>query len=225
MATLDQAGEGEFSFELPFVTVCDEREVFRYGLRQILSRISFVAEVATFRTLGEAVAALSGSSLPSVLLASGAEVGRELGEGVWPAGEAVSVLVVLPDSDFETLRHAATLPASGYLLEATLSTSLLRSALEDVLMGECPMPAVMARLLLRQGRDEKDDPVRLTETQVALLTLMASGATNRVIAEQLGISVHTVKRQVAKLLLAMGCANRTEATTKAMRAGLIGRTA
>jgi hypothetical protein len=50
---------------------------------------------------------------------------------------------------------------------------------------------------------------------------LADGATNRIIADELGLSVHGVKHHVANLLKQLNCANRTEAASTAMRRGLV----
>ena len=47
------------------------------------------------------------------------------------------------------------------------------------------------------------------------------GATNKTIADELGISIHGVKHHVASLLKQLNCANRTEAASTAMRRGLV----
>ena len=54
-----------------------------------------------------------------------------------------------------------------------------------------------------------------------MLQLVVDGATNKIIAEELGISVHGVKHHVANLLKQLGCANRTEVASTAMRRGLV----
>ena len=55
----------------------------------------------------------------------------------------------------------------------------------------------------------------------AVLQLIADGATNKTIADKLGISVHGVKHHVANLLKQLGCSNRTEVASTAMRQGLV----
>jgi two-component system nitrate/nitrite response regulator NarL len=61
----------------------------------------------------------------------------------------------------------------------------------------------------------------LNDVQMRILELLVAGATNRAIAEHLGLSIHTVKRQVTKLLDVLNCENRTLAAMKAVRSGLI----
>lgn len=64
-----------------------------------------------------------------------------------------------------------------------------------------------------------DEP--LTPRELEVLTLMADGCANKVIAEKLGIGVQTVKFHVASIIGKMGAVNRTDAVQRALRRGLI----
>ena len=57
-----------------------------------------------------------------------------------------------------------------------------------------------------------------------MLEAVASGATNREIAERLFLSPHTVKEHTSSLYRKLGARNRAEAVQKAQRIGLIGST-
>ena len=61
----------------------------------------------------------------------------------------------------------------------------------------------------------------LTDREREVLDLVASGATNREIAERLFLSPHTVKEHTSSLYRKLGVRNRAEAVQKAQRLGLI----
>jgi DNA-binding NarL/FixJ family response regulator len=61
---------------------------------------------------------------------------------------------------------------------------------------------------------------KLTPRQWDVLRGVAAGAENRAIAQQLGVSLRTVKGYITDLLVAFGAANRTELALVAQRAGL-----
>ena len=126
------------------------------------------------------------------------------------------------DSEAANLAVAAGLPVDGYFLEEDLSVPMLRSLLARLDDREFPMPATMAEFLLGQVHGYPSPlPVRLSSREQAVLQLIVDGATNKSIADKLGISVHGVKRHVANLLKQLGCANRTEVASTAMRRGLV----
>ena len=61
----------------------------------------------------------------------------------------------------------------------------------------------------------------LSEREREVLDLIASGATNREIAERLFLSPHTIKEHTSSLYRKLGVRNRAEAVQKAQRLGLI----
>jgi DNA-binding NarL/FixJ family response regulator len=61
----------------------------------------------------------------------------------------------------------------------------------------------------------------LTPRELETLALLADGASNKVIARELHISVHTAKFHVAAVLAKLGARNRADAVAIAMRQGLV----
>jgi DNA-binding CsgD family transcriptional regulator len=84
--------------------------------------------------------------------------------------------------------------------------------------GEAATVALVARDAERAG--EPDD-IELTPRERDVLVLMAEGASNKAIARQLGISVHTAKFHVGSLLDKLDATGRTDAVTHAARRGVI----
>lgn len=71
-----------------------------------------------------------------------------------------------------------------------------------------------------QARTEPAE-IELTPRELNVLTLMAEGASNKAIAKQLGISVHTAKFHVGSILDKLDATGRTDAVTHAARRGVI----
>jgi DNA-binding CsgD family transcriptional regulator len=82
--------------------------------------------------------------------------------------------------------------------------------------GEQPTATVVAR----DPRVMPDD-IALTQRELDVLALMAEGASNKMIARRLGISVHTVKFHVGSLLDKLDATGRTDAVAHAARRGVI----
>ena len=85
-----------------------------------------------------------------------------------------------------------------------------------------PGEAAAVTLVSREAQSllEPDD-IELTPRERDVLVLMAEGASNKVIARQLGISVHTAKFHVGSLLDKLDATGRTDAVAHAARRGVI----
>jgi DNA-binding CsgD family transcriptional regulator len=83
-----------------------------------------------------------------------------------------------------------------------------------------PGELAAATVVARDPRIMPDDIV-LTQRELDVLALMAEGASNKMIARQLGISVHTVKFHVGSLLDKLDATGRTDAVAHAARRGVI----
>ena len=66
-----------------------------------------------------------------------------------------------------------------------------------------------------------DSDAGLTPREIEVLALLAEGASNKLIARRLGISVHTAKFHVGSLLDKLDATGRTDAIAHAVRLGVI----
>ena len=73
--------------------------------------------------------------------------------------------------------------------------------------------------IVRQAKPESD--LGLTPREKDVLVLLAEGASNKAIARQLGISVHTAKFHVGSLLEKFDATGRTDVVAHAARLGVI----
>ena len=205
------------------MVVCDDREVMRLGLIEMLQAMHWASDLKGFSSLDLAWAHLADSSAPNAIaILGGTSAAKELEAAGRPKTPATQIVLMLRDSQAAHLAVAAGLPVDGYFLEEDLSVSMLRSLLARLEEREFPMPAPMAEFLLGQLRGSTSPiTVKLTNREQAVLQLIVAGATNKTIADELGITVHGVKHHVGNLLKQLGCANRTEVASTAMRRGLV----
>jgi DNA-binding CsgD family transcriptional regulator len=77
--------------------------------------------------------------------------------------------------------------------------------------------------IVPRGHPERVDPsdIDLTPRELDVLALMAEGASNKLIAKRLGISVHTAKFHVGSILDKLDATGRTDAVAHAARRGVI----
>jgi DNA-binding CsgD family transcriptional regulator len=85
-----------------------------------------------------------------------------------------------------------------------------------------PGEAAAVALVSREAQSLlQPDDIELTPRERDVLVLMAEGASNKAIARQLGISVHTAKFHVGSLLDKLDATGRTDAVAHAARRGVI----
>jgi len=80
-------------------------------------------------------------------------------------------------------------------------------------------PADIALVAATPSGPDREAP--LTPRELEVLTLLAEGASNKAIARQLGISVHTAKFHVGQVLDKLDATGRTSAVAHAARMGVI----
>ncbi|WP_027577991.1 LuxR C-terminal-related transcriptional regulator [Bradyrhizobium sp. Ai1a-2] len=84
-----------------------------------------------------------------------------------------------------------------------------------------PGEAASIALVSREQPASERSEIELTPRERDVLALMAEGASNKTIARQLGISVHTAKFHVSSLLDKLDATGRTDAVAHAARRGVI----
>lgn len=114
--------------------------------------------------------------------------------------------------------------AAGYMLKSARGQDLVE-AVRTVYVGESVLhPSIIAKILKYrvQGQDP-DGELRpahtLSEREVDVLKLAAKGMSNKEIAENLCLSVRTVKAHLSNIFNRMDVASRTEAIVKGVREG------
>jgi LuxR family maltose regulon positive regulatory protein len=147
-------------------------------------------------------------------------------------------------SALAALAEALTLAApEGYLRVFIDEGSPMAALLRQLLAGrrqEHPAAAAVPREYLArlvEAFEQAGLPVRLpvrsggvvvaelveplTERELEVLQLLAAGASNRAIAEELVVTLDTVKRHVSHLFTKLEVANRTQAVARAREVGLL----
>jgi two-component system, NarL family, response regulator LiaR len=208
------------------VLIADDHAVVRQGLKTFLELqedIEVVEDVAD----GEAAVAAVEREAPDVVLmdlvmpgVDGVEAIRRIREGRPQA----RVLVLSSFLDDERLFPAVRAGAAGYLLKDVEPRELVK-AIRTVHGGEALLhPAVAARLMdeyAAGGPPPEPSSDGLTDREREVLTLIARGMPNKLIARELSISEKTVKAHVSSILGKLGVSDRTQAALYAVRSGLV----
>ena len=135
-----------------------------------------------------------------------------------------SIVLTTYDDD-DAIYEAIRAGARGYLLKDVRPKDLVRAIRRVHAGGSLLQPVVVERLLDRLGPEDshhKAEPVEaLTPRELEVLQIMARGARNRDIAEELVISERTVKIHVAHIIAKLNVTNRTAAVVRAIDLNLI----
>ena len=137
----------------------------------------------------------------------------------------IRVVILSAYDDAHTIGRAMKCGAAGFVSK-TYSSERLLSALRDVLDGQVvtpeALPPTSAAISPRAAMGGMAEPSEfgLTERQAEVLSLMASGKSNRDIAALLGLSEGTVKIHLTAIFKALGVTSRTQAIVAASNNGI-----
>ncbi len=135
-----------------------------------------------------------------------------------PDVEVVALTSVLEDRLVIDVVEAG---ASGYLLKETRPDELFE-AVRAAARGEVRLDPRAQQRLVREVRAPEAREA-LTDRELEVLKLIAVGASNKGVAQKLGISEATVKSHVSSLLSKLGLKSRTQAALHAIREGWVVR--
>ena len=132
-------------------------------------------------------------------------------------------IVMLTSSDEdEDVFEALKAGAGGYLLKERLIdvADAVRVVARD--LGLLVSPAIASKLLteFREGPRRPAGPV-LTDRELEVLRMVSRGCANQEIADELVLSLHTVKRHVANIMAKLHQRSRLEAVMFAIRSGVL----
>ena len=201
------------------VLIADDHEVVREGLVAMIDRQADMRVVAQAAD-GIAAVRLWGEQRPDVALLDLRMPGLD---GVGVIGRvreldpAARILILTTYDGDEDIYRGMRAGAKAYLLKDAPREQLL-DCIRAVHAGDTYVRPDVAAKLAAQASGE-----RLTDRELEILTLMAVGDTNKVIARKLDIGEGTVKTHVKSVLSKLGANSRTEAAAVAARRGLIER--
>lgn len=212
------------------VLVADDQEIVRTGLAMILKAQPSIEVVAEAINGREAVA-MARELRPDVCLLDirmpeldGLEATRQLaGPGVV---DPLAVVVITTFDLDEYVFGALKAGARGFLLKDA-GPDLLRQAVEAAAAGDALIaPSITARLLATFATGQRDAVPRqplspLTMREEEILLVVARGLTNAEVAQELHVSLSTVKTHVTSLMNKLGSRNRVELAVWAYETGRV----
>jgi DNA-binding NarL/FixJ family response regulator len=209
----------------------DDQSLFREALRTLLglqADFDIVAEAEN----GERALELAKKYKPDVALMDlrmpvmgGVEATRRMAQ----ASPGTRVVVLTTFDEDEEIFEAMRAGALGYLLKACSAEKLCESVRAAAKGATVLEPAVAAKMMAELNRLSSQagktvtqslaDP--LSDRELAVLRLLASGRSNKEIGSELNITEGTVKNHMTNVLGKLGVLDRTQAALRARELGLI----
>jgi DNA-binding NarL/FixJ family response regulator len=210
------------------VIVADDHRLFRQGLVSLMKTRQDLVEVIGEASSGREAVSLARQLQPDVVLM---DILMPDGDGL-SAAQAIRLekpeisVIMLTSSELEEhLLEAVRLGASGYLLK-DLDACELFDLLDGVSRGEAALTRAMAARLLKGMSDRSQEyeacQETLSEREIEVLRLVAQGYSNPQIADELFISINTVKSHIKNILTKLNLDNRTQVATFAVQHGFMG---
>ena len=196
----------------------EPNRLFRQGLKHLLAGTRFEVG-AEFNTVELALEAEEITET-SDLVISGQAVTDEADLRALREAFPTARIVVLADGlSVEALRAAMGGGADGFLSKSVSPEALIQS-LQLVMLGEKVFPTNLASMLLDMTAVSPQHSVRgLSPREQEILQALVTGASNKLIANRLGIMEATVKVHLKTLLRKIDVNNRTQAAIWAMNNG------
>lgn len=208
------------------VMIVDDHDMVRLGLRTYLSMepgMRIIAEAANGQDALARLEAGLEDGLPDIILMDlimpemdGVETTKVVSR-LYPK---VKVIVLTSFMEEEKVVQAIEAGAISYVLK-TVSSEELVYAIQGAFRGMPVMNTEVSQALTRglRQRTSQNDDGGLTLREKEVLLLIADGKSNKEIAEELHISIKTVKTHVSNLLMKCELEDRTQLAIYAHRKG------
>ena len=218
------------------VLLVDDQVLYREALRGLIDRWEEFDVIAEASDGAEAIE-LAFSTDPDLILM---DIRMPEMDGVSAARAILArkpdipIVMLTVESEKSLVFDAIQAGARGYLLKDTPARKL-RDRLRMVIQGEATLSETVtgavidefSKMRLDAGR-QSDAMSReyipradsLTGRDKEILSLLAQGKSNEDIAEELFLSLGTVKKRISQIMLQLGLENRVQVAVYAVRAGL-----
>ncbi len=210
------------------ILIADDHAPFRMGLRALLESAQDIAVIGEAES-GTQVVAQAARLQPDVVLMdiqmpelNGVEATRQ----ILHTSPHIAILVLTMFEDDDFVFAALKAGARGYLLKGTTKADLLR-AVHSISNGEAIFGAIIARRLMNYFAQVPKPAVtptfafpELTERERQILDLIAGHRSNQEIANQLQISLKTVRNHVSNIFSKLQVVDRAQAILRAREAGM-----
>lgn len=207
------------------VLIVDDHPVTRDGLRAALSLdrdIDIVGEAST----GEDAVAMLGSTRPEVIFMDVRMPGMggiEATRAIHKVAPDAKIILFTIDESRVAISDAIQAGVSGYLLKDSSADELVNAA-KLAMEGKAVLHPKLTKAFIEEAQlagDKDSGEAPLSKRETEILQKVAYGATTKAVADDLGISPHTVKTHLERIFEKLGANDRAQAVAIAIRKGIV----
>ncbi len=209
------------------VLIVDDHAVVRRGIRaylEVLDDMEVVGEAVDGQDALDKLETMAAHrELPDVVLLDlmmPKVDGSTVTSRIAVAHPDVKVVILTSFGEMERVHAALASGASGYLLKSA-GPAEVAAAIQAAARDEVFLDPAVARRLTQEIVSPPTGLSSLTERERAVLSLVATGKSNKAIADELVISERTARTHVSNVLRKLQLSSRTQAALVAVKEGLV----
>ena len=204
------------------VLLADDHSITRNGLKTILSLYDDIVLVGEASNGMDAIKICKKTN-PDIILM---DLDMLIMDGVSATGiirkecPGVKVIALTSFTDKKLVNNAIKAGASSYIVK-NISPDELIKAIRSTFLGKIILSPQAVKAIVEEIKDPSVKKISLTIQELNVLELLVKGCSNKVIAQKLFISNHTVKFHVTSILSKLGAGTRTKAAYIATQQNLL----
>jgi DNA-binding NarL/FixJ family response regulator len=203
------------------ILTIDDHEVVRGGIKGVFA--ANIAEFGEARNGPEGLQQLRDHDWDVVVLdiSLGGRSGLDLLREIKTLRPRLPVLILSMHAEEQYAMRAFKSGASGYISKSSSRDELRQAILKVAGGGRYVSPALAERIVVELTTSDKSPHETLSNRELEVLCLMASGKTVGEISRQLSLSDKTISTYRRRILDKMGMKTNAELTHYAIRNGLV----
>ena len=204
------------------ILLADDHSITRNGLKTILSLYDDIVLVGEASNGMDAIKICKKTN-PDIILM---DLDMPILDGVSATGiirkecPGVKVIALTSFTDKKLVKNAIKAGVSSYIVK-NISPDELVKAIRSTFLGKIILSPQAVKAIVEEIKDPSVKKISLTIQELNVLELLVKGCSNKVIAQKLFISNHTVKFHVTSILSKLGAGTRTEAAYIATQQNLL----
>ncbi len=204
------------------VLIVDDHAMVRSGLRNFIYGFDWMEPIGEAADGAQAVDFCAQNEVDVVLMdmvmpqMDGSEATRR----IMALDKPVKIIILTSFHEESLVEQALRAGATSYLLK-NVTADELAAAIKSAYAGHATLAPEATEALINSTRRGNDVGFDLTNREREVLALLATGASNLEISNQLSISMATVKFHLTNLFAKLGVRNRVTAITIAMEHNLL----